>query len=192
MLRRTVSNMAMLVFVSLALPATITAGVIAQEHTDEGPKLGSVDDYMREQHAHSVREMPALGIEVCDGMGELATGSSMPGATVVRVIPDGPAARAGILGKRNLGKSVLTGAFVAGGLIFPPALFAALLIGQSDFGESHDTIIAVDSERTRDAEELDNAIGKSGGGRIVYLSVIRDGHRNQIRIPLRSPTDQTE
>lgn len=165
---------------------------MAQEQSNFSTSPGSVDDYIREQYAGFVREVPALGIEVSDGMGRLVTGSSICGATVIRVIPDGPAARAGLLNERNVGKLALTGAFVAAGLLFPPALFGAMVVGQSDIGESHDTIIAVDSERTRDVEELEDAIGKSGEGPILYLSVVRDGHRNQIQVFLRTGSDQTE
>jgi hypothetical protein len=45
-------------------------------------------------------------------------------------------------------------------LAFPPAIFGAVAIADSNLGESHDTIIAVDSERTRDVEDLENAIAR--------------------------------
>jgi hypothetical protein len=91
--------------------------------------------------------------------------------------------------QRNLGKAILTGAFIAGGLVFPPALLGALVLGESDIGESHETIVAVDSERTRDVEELERAIGKSHEGPILYLSVVRGGLRNQIRVFVRQTSE---
>jgi len=191
-LRRIVSGTAILVIISLAVPATVTCGVIAQENNDLTSPVGSVDDYMREQHSELVQEVPELGLEVTEGTGRLATGTSLRGIDVIRVIPDGPAARAGLRDEQIVGKSIIAGALFAGGLFFPPALFVAIAVAGSDFGASHDTIIAVDSERTRDVQEFEDAIGKSREGPIIYLSVVRSGHRCQVQVFLRTASDQTE
>jgi S1-C subfamily serine protease len=191
-LRRIVSGSAILVIILLAVPATTTCGVIAQELNDLPSPPGSVDDYLREQHSELVQEVPELGLEVTEGTGRLATGASLRGINVIRVIPAGPGARAGLRDEQVVGKSVLVGALFTGGLFFPPALFVAIAVAGSDIGDSHDTIIAVDSERTRDMQEFEDVIGKSKDGPVIYLSLVRAGHRSQVQVFLPTANDQTE
>ena len=191
-LRRIMSGTAIFLIISLVVPATVTCGVIAQEHNDLPSPIGSVDDYIREQHCELVHEVPELGLEVTEGTGGLATGTSLCGIKVIRVIPDGPAARAGLRDEQIVGRSLLAGALFAGGLFFPPALFVAIAVAGSDIGDSHDTIIAVDSERTRYLQEFEDAVAKSREGPVIYLSVVRAGHRSQVQVFLRSASDQTE
>lgn len=191
-LRRIVVGMAILVIISLAVPATVTCGVIAQEQNDPPSEVGSIDDYVREQHSDLVQEVPELGLEVTEGTGRLATGPSLRGVKVIRVFPGGPAARAGLRDEQIAGKSIVAGALFAGGLFFPPALFVAIAVAGSDIGDSHDTIVAVDSERTRDVQELEDAIGKSREGPVIYLSVVRAAHRSQVLVFPRAAGHQTE
>jgi S1-C subfamily serine protease len=182
MMPRIVLHALLFFILSLVLQATATPGARAQEYDQPRSDLGSVDDYMGQEKPSDVQEVSALGIEVSEGTATLATGASLHGLDVIRVSPDGPAARAGLKNERDIGKTILVGALAAGGLFFPPALFGAIAIGQSDIGVSYDTIIAVDSERTRNVQELEDAVARGREGPILYLSVIRAGRRNQIQV----------
>jgi S1-C subfamily serine protease len=146
----------------------------------------------REGFAESAREIPELGIEVCNGTGKLTSGLSLRGPVVMRVTPDGPAGHAGFRNQENTTKSVLAGVLIAGALIFPPALVGAAVVADSNLRESHDTIIAVDSQRTRDVQELEDAIDRGREGPILYFSVIRGGRRSQIQVFVHVRNDQTE
>jgi hypothetical protein len=68
---------------------------------------------------------------------------------VTSVEAGGPAAIAGLQSERMIARTALTAVLAVGGLVFPPAMFVATLISQSDVGESHDLIIAFEGERTR-------------------------------------------
>jgi S1-C subfamily serine protease len=69
-------------------------------------------------------------------------------------------------------------------VVFPPAMFVAILAQQSEVGESHDLIIAVDGERTRNTVDLQDALDRVHDGEIVYLDVIRAGRRQHIAVRL--------
>ena len=71
---------------------------------------------------------------------------------------------------------------VAGAALFPPAMMAVMAL--SKIGEPHETIIAVDGERTRDVTDFEEAIEKADAGEVVYLTVVRSGRREQIRVAL--------
>ena len=57
-------------------------------------------------------------------------------------------------------------------------------VQQSGLGESHDLIIAVDGQRTRNLNDFMRAIGEAEAGEIVYLTVVSEGRRNQVRVEL--------
>ena len=147
--------------------------VWAQESDNSPRTLGSINEYLRDHEAleppaENALNIPELGIVVCDGTGRLESGASLRGAVVKRVTPDGPGGRAGIKGQRNVAKPVLMGVFMVSALAFPPAIFGAVAIADSNLFESHDTIIAVDSERTRDVEDLEMQLPEVVG---VHLSI---------------------
>ena len=51
-------------------------------------------------------------------------------------------------------------------------------------GQPHETIIAVDGERTRDVTDFEEVIEKAKPGEVVYLTVVSGGRREQIRVAL--------
>ncbi len=151
----------------------------AQDTT--GGEMGSIDDYVHRQSPRASYSIPELGAEVLDGTGQLE-GASIHGAVVVRVYPNGSAAQAGLMSEKHGAQSVLLGAFIMGSFFFPPALLGTVIVSQSQIGESHDTIIGVDSERVEDVQQLENAIATARAGEIIYLTVIRGNARRQVRL----------
>jgi S1-C subfamily serine protease len=139
---------------------------------------------------HSLHEVPELGLEVADGKGRLTTGTYVRGVRVIRIFPDGPAARSGFRDEHRVGKMVVVGALLALGLFFPPVIFVDRALENSSDLDSYGTIIAVGSERIHNLVELQNKISR--GGPIVYLSMIRGGRREQIRIYLNNGNSRAE
>ena len=119
-----------------------------------------------------------------NGEGKLKGGYLVMGIEILSVTPGGPAAVAGLRGRRLGLQTALTVGLVAGALFFPPAMFGVVVLQASGIGDSHELIIAVDGQRTRDVIDFDKAIEKAEGGEVVYLTVIRAGLREQIRVEL--------
>jgi S1-C subfamily serine protease len=88
-------------------------------------------------------------------------------------------------GRRHRGvffQTSLTIGILATAAFFPPAMLCVMAL--SGIGESHETIIAVDGERTRDVTDFEEAIEKAKAGEVVYLTVVTGGRREQIRVAL--------
>jgi S1-C subfamily serine protease len=171
----------------LAVSAADVTGAAAGS-ANQSQALGSVKDYVSgDPYAVGGNEdqVSALGIEVANGESKLKRGTSVTGIKVISVDPNGPAAIAGLQSERMIGRTALTAALAVGGMVFPPAMFIAILVSQGDVGESHDLIIAVDGERTRNIADLQDALSGENGGVIVYLIVVRAGRRECV--PVRLP-----
>jgi S1-C subfamily serine protease len=174
---------------TIAAPVVFAAEVIgaAADSANQSQALGSVKDYVSgDPYAVGENEdqVPALRIEVANGESKLTRGSSVTGIKVISVDQGGPAAIAGLQSERMIARTALTAALVVGGMIFPPAMFVAMLAQQSDVGESHDLIIAVDGERTRNILDLQDVLGRAHDGEIVYLVVVRAGRRQCVAVRL--------
>ena len=177
------------VLITMASPIVLAAQVTgaAAGSANQPKALGSVKDYVSgDPYAVGENEdqVSALGIEVANGESKLTRGPSVTGIKVISVDPNGPAAIAGLRSEWMIGRTVLTAALAVGGMVFPPAMFMAILVSQGDVGESHDLIIAVDGERTRDIADLQDALSREDGGEIVYLVVVRAGRRECVAVRL--------
>jgi S1-C subfamily serine protease len=67
-------------------------------------------------------------------------------------------------------------------VFFPPAMMGVMAL--SKVTETHELIIAVDGKRICDVADFEHAIVNAEPGEMVYLTVVRHGERQQIRLAL--------
>jgi len=127
-----------------------------------------------------------IGVELCEGSRKLAGGATIDGLMVLEVVKGSPAANAGLHPYTHTGKSALRLAAMATMMV--PTPFAALgmvalpLIEYSHVGESYDMIIGVDGSRVTNYLDFEDRMHDVRPGEIVYLSVVRDGKRSQMKV----------
>jgi S1-C subfamily serine protease len=149
------------------------------------PVLGSAKDYVKNTPDFpNTYEIPLLGVQVNNGADSLKGGRPVSGVEVLSTIPSGPGAAAGLQGRREGVQTALTVGILAGSLFFPPAMLGVMALEQSGIGQSHELIIAVDGQRTRDVIDFGQAIEKAEAGEFVYLTVLSHGQREQLRVEL--------
>jgi hypothetical protein len=94
----------------------------------------------------------------------LKSGVRLGAIEIYQVLPDSPRAAAGLQGRRAAVQVALV-ALTVGGLFFPPAaVLGARVMKQSGIDQSHELIIAVDAQRTRNLGELDSALSQAEPG----------------------------
>jgi S1-C subfamily serine protease len=71
---------------------------------------------------------------------------------------------------------------VAATAVFPPAIFAVVILANSRLGESYDLIIGVDGNRVKNTLELVQAVQDTEPGDRIYLAIVRKGRRLQIAV----------
>jgi hypothetical protein len=64
-------------------------------------------------------------------------------------------------------------------------MLGMLAVNQLNLGESYDLIIAVDGQRTRNVPEFIGTLVHASAGELVYLVLIRRGHRIYTQVALR-------
>ncbi|HUY19552.1 MAG TPA: PDZ domain-containing protein [Candidatus Binataceae bacterium] len=123
-----------------------------------------------------------IGMVVREAHRKVDGGGEVPGLLIVSVMPGSPAAAAGLKGMRTGAHALLEGAAVAASLFFPPAIMAVALVDGSGIGESSDMIIGIDSVRVTNFLDFTDRMRQEQPGDIIYLSVIRNGRRMQVRV----------
>lgn len=141
-----------------------------------------LQEFINEQDNNS-----PLGVDLREDHRKLDSGEVATGLLVVGVESGSPAAKAGLHAFSDMTRTVLTGAAVAGLMFFPPAALLVPIVQSVPLGESYDLIIAVDGWRVMNYVEFSERLHDLQPGEIVYLSVIRNGRRQQI--PVQVPQD---
>jgi S1-C subfamily serine protease len=175
----------------IVFAGSATADTAGQTASEQG--LGSAQDYVQSYQDSYVRsypdfvdtfESPLLGIAVKSGASWLERGSQVTGVEILTVAPGSPGATAGLQGSGPgvVHTTALLLGMLAAAAFFPPAMIGVMTL--SGIGQAHETIIAVDGERTRDVTGFEEAIEKAEAGEVVYLTVVSGGRREQIRVAL--------
>jgi len=158
-------------------------GIIRYQHAKNpdmsGPPLGSLDDFMSEGDITS-----PLGFEVREDTRRLKRGGEAEGLLIMDVFAGSPAARAGFHPYRRAMRDALETAAVAGAIFFPPAVLLVPVVDQVRLGESYDLIIGVDGSRVTNFLDFQERLRDVRAGEIVYFSIVRNGDRMQIQVPV--------
>jgi S1-C subfamily serine protease len=133
-----------------------------------------------------------FGMNLREARRELKSGQDADGLLITAITKGSPAANAGLRPYSHAVHDALTGVAMAGALV-PGGQFAILLIPVIDYmkvGESYDMIIGVDGSRVTNFLDFQDHMRDLQPGEIVYLSVLRDGKRIQVTMPVTADTIQ--
>jgi hypothetical protein len=133
-----------------------------------------------------------FGMQLREAKRSLKTGEEADGLLITAVEKGSPAAAAGLHPYSHMVHDALAGAAVVGSLM-PFGQAAILLIPALDMmqvGESYDMIIGVDGSRVTNFLDYQDRMRDLQPGEIVYLSVVRNGKRLQVTLPVTASTLQ--
>ncbi|HUA35018.1 MAG TPA: PDZ domain-containing protein [Candidatus Binataceae bacterium] len=143
------------------------------------PPPGSLPQYLSEESVSS-----PIGFELREARRKLSSGEEADGLLIIDVKQGSPAAQVGLKPYKHGAHDVLTGAAIAGALFFPPAIALVPVLDFTQFGESYDMIIGVDGSRVSNFLDFEDRTHDLQPGEIVYLSVVRNGKRLQVSVPV--------
>jgi hypothetical protein len=136
-----------------------------------------------------------IGVELAESSRKLPNGQEAQGLMVLEVTKGSPAATAGLHGYKHTAHTALQGAVIAAALFPSPfapiAMLALPVIELTHVGESYDMIIGVDGSRVTNYLDFTDRIHEARPGEIVYLSVLRDGKRAQLKVFLPPSANYT-
>ncbi|HZC45622.1 MAG TPA: PDZ domain-containing protein [Candidatus Acidoferrum sp.] len=127
-----------------------------------------------------------FGMQLREAKRTLKSGEDADGLLITAVDKGSPAAAVGLRAYSHGVHDVLTGVAMAGALV-PGGQFAVLLIPAMDYmqiGESYDMIIGVDGSRVTNFLDFQDRMRDLQPGEVIYLSVLRDGKRLQVTMPV--------
>jgi hypothetical protein len=132
------------------------------------------------------------GMNLREARRSLKSGEEADGLLITTIEKGSPAAAAGLHPYNHVVHDALAGAAVVGSLM-PFGQAAILLIPALDMmqvGESYDMIIGVDGSRVTNFLDFQDRMRDLQPGEIVYLSVVRNGKRLQVTLPVTATTLQ--
>lgn len=132
-----------------------------------------------------------FGMQLREAKRTLKSGEDADGLLITSVAKGSPAAGAGLRAYSHsvhdaLAAAAMVGAVFSGGLsvVVIPAL------DYMQVGESYDMIIGVDGSRVTNFLDFQDRMRDLQPGELIYLSVLRDGKRLQVTMPVTAETVQ--
>lgn len=135
-----------------------------------------------------------FGIDLTEARRTLKSGEELDGLLIVNVHKGSAAANAGLQGYSHAMHDAITSAAMFGAMASMPftgglSTLAVPVIQYLQVGESYDLIIGVDGSRVTNYLDFTHRTRDVLAGELIYLSVVRDGKRIQVTLPV--PADLT-
>lgn len=171
----------MLLLVAALLP---TVPALAENDIAAYVSQDATQPSLQMPYISGTTEISPMGLVLQENHGKLKSGAPVKGLLVVGVVKGSPAADAGLSPHDEGPSGALTGIAVVGAMVFPPAILMVPLVATLPVGHDGDLIIAVDSARVSNFFELQEALREARAGEFVYLTIVRSGARQQLKIHL--------
>jgi hypothetical protein len=133
-----------------------------------------------------------FGMQLREAKRTLKSGEDADGLLITEVQKGSPAAAAGLRPYSHVVHDALAGAAMVGAMVpgGQPAILLIPMLDMFQIGESYDMIIGVDGSRVTNFLDFQDRMRDLQPGEIVYLSVVRNGKRLQVTIPITAATLQ--
>ena len=147
---------------------------------------------MQQQFDNDGELSTPFGMQLREAKRTLKSGEDADGLLITAVATSGPAAAAGLHPYTHGVHDALAGVAIAAAMT-PFGMPAILLLPALDImqvGESYDMIIGVDGSRVTNFLDFQDRMRDLQPGEIIYLSILRDGKRLQVTLPVTADTLQ--
>ena len=166
-----------------AVPTSRDLTNYLNDDSDLSSGVGSVRDFVAEGE-----ESSPIGIEVRETHRRLKSGEEASGLLILKVQKDSPAGKAGLHAYKRAAHNAIEGVAIGAALFFPPAILAIPIIDYTEVGESYDMIIGIDGSRVTNFVDFADRMRDVQAGELVYFSIVRNGRRMQIAVPIPALT----
>ena len=147
---------------------------------------------MQQQFDNDGELSTPFGMQLREARRTLKSGEEADGLLITTVDKGSPAATVGLLPYNHIVHDALAGAAMAGAMLpfGQPAILLLPVLDIMQVGESYDMIIGVDGSRVTNFLDYQDRMRDLQPGEIVYLSVVRNGKRVQVTLPVTATTLQ--
>jgi len=142
--------------------------------------------FMQQQFDEDGELSTPFGMQLREARRTLKSGEEADGLLITKVEKGSPAATAGLQPYTHMVHDALQGAAIAGAMVpfGQPAILLIPVIDIMQVGESYDMIIGVDGSRVTNFLDFQDRMRDLQPGEIIYLSVVRNGKRVQVTLPV--------
>ncbi len=167
-----------------------TSPALESQSSDESSDIARYREDESEQFESEGELSTAFGMQLREARRTLNSGERADGLLITAVEKNSPAAAVGLHAYSHGVHDALIGVATAGALVLwmvPGGQLAVLLVpvlGSTHLGESYDMIIGVDGTRVMNFLDFQDQMRDLQPGEVIYLSVVRNGKRVQVTMPV--------